>query len=113
MRANAAITNSIFTMLSQLGPQVGVLSHFPNTLIPPFNLYIARIEPVKVIHPTKADSPAATIVTLSSSPVGKFAPSIYFHNSERATRADAAPPKPLNKATNSGIPVISTFTAIQ
>ena len=33
--------------------------------------------------------------------------------SESATKAEAAPPKPLNNATNSGIPVISTLTAIQ
>ena len=37
---------------------------------------------------------------------------MYLHVSDSATNADAAPPNPLNNATNSGIPVISTFTAI-
>ncbi len=32
--------------------------------------------------------------------------------SDRPTKADAAPPNPLNKATNSGISVISTLVAI-
>ena len=48
------------------------------------------------------------------SPVGRArsASSMYFHDSDKATRADAAPPNPLNNATSSGIPVISTRTAI-
>ena len=75
---------------------------------------IAKIEPVRVIHPTKADRPAATIKTSNSNPEGsnKSSFSIYFHDSDSATKADAAPPNPLNSATNSGIPVISTLTAI-
>ena len=32
-------------------------------------------------------------------------------NTERATRVDAPPPKPLKRATISGIEVIATFTA--
>ncbi len=41
------------------GPQVGVLYHFPKISTPPFSLYIAKIEPLSVIHPTNADNPAA------------------------------------------------------
>ena len=112
MRTATAITSKTLTGLSQAGPHVGVLIHLPNTLTPPLSLYIARREPVSVIQPTKADRPAATIVTVSSRPVGIVPPSMYFWISERATSADAAPPNPLNNATSSGIPVISTRTAM-
>jgi len=86
----------------------------PNISIPPLSLNIAKIEPVRVIQPTRAESPAATIKTSNSNPEGSnnSSFSIYFHDSDRATKADAAPPNPLNKATNSGIPVISTLTAM-
>ena len=101
------------TPFSQLGPHVGVFIHLPKISTPPFSFSIASNEPVSVIQPTSADSPAATMVTVSCKPVGNAVPSIYLHVSDRATNADAAPPKPLNNATSSGIPVISTFTAIQ
>ncbi len=74
---------------------------------------MASRDPVSVIQPTSAERPAATIVTVSCSPTGNAAPSIYLQVSDKATNAEAAPPKPLNNATNSGIPVISTLTAIQ
>ncbi|CAI8306688.1 MAG: Uncharacterised protein [Euryarchaeota archaeon UBA443] len=101
--------------LSHTGPQVGVLIHFPKMLTPPLSLNIARMEPVRVIQPTSAERPAATMITVNSSSwVGTFAgSSTYFQISESATNADAAPPNPLNKATSSGIPVISTRIAIQ
>ncbi len=67
---------------------------------------------MSVIHPTNADSPAATIATVAPNPGAGDAVSIHFHVSDRATSADAAPPNPLNRATISGIPVISTFTAM-
>ena len=105
-----------FNGLSHTGPQVGVLIHFPKMLTPPLSLNIARMEPVSVIHPTSADKPAATIMTVNSSCsiwVWSEVPSMNLQISERATSADAAPPKPLNKATSSGIPVISTRIAIQ
>ena len=106
--------NSTLTGFSQLGPHVGVRIHFPNISTPPFSLNIASNDPVRVIQPTNADSPAATIITSNSKPVGNssVSSSMYFQDSERATKADAAPPKPLNKATISGIPVISTRTAM-
>ncbi len=97
---------------SQEGPHVGVLIHFPNISTPPFNLYIASSEPVSVIHPTSADSPAATIATVAPNPGSGDVFSIHFQVSDRATNADAAPPNPLNRATISGIPVISTLTAM-
>ena len=100
------------TGLSQVGPHVGVRIHFPNTSIPPFNLYIASNEPVNVIQPTKADNPAAITATVVASPGSGEVFSIHFHVSESATNADAAPPNPLNKATSSGIPVISTRLAM-
>ena len=75
-------------------------------------MYIARREPVSVIHPTRALSPAAPTATVAASPGSGDVVSIHFQVSERATRADAAPPNPLNRATISGIPVISTLTAI-
>ena len=106
------MNNSPLTGFSQPGPQVGVLIHFPNTSIPPFNLYIASKDPVNVIHPTKADNPAATMVTVAPKPGDGAVVSIHFQHSESATSADAAPPNPLKRATISGIPVISTFTAI-
>ena len=58
---------------------------------------MASKEPVSVIHPTRAESPAATTTTCSVKPVGSanVGSSMYFHVSERATRADAAPPNPL------------------
>ncbi len=101
--------------LSQTGPHVGVLIHFPKTLTPPLSLNIARMDPVRVIQPTRAESPAAIMMTVSSScsiaPESEV-PSMNLQISESATSADAAPPNPLNNATSSGIPVISTRIAI-
>ena len=103
-----------FTGLSHDGPHVGVLNHFPKISMPPLSLNMAKSEPVSVIHPTRAESPAATTITCKVRPVGSASvgSSMYFHVSERATRADAAPPNPLNKATSSGMPVISTLMAM-
>ena len=73
------------------------------------------MEPVRVIQPTSADSPAATIMTVNSSVPStstSLGVSMNLQISESATRADAAPPNPLKRATSSGIPVISTRTAI-
>ncbi len=114
MRAKTATVNMTFTGLSQEGPHVGVLNHFPKISTPPLSLSMARTEPVRVIHPTNAERPAATTTTCNVNPVGKarLASSIYFQDSESATKAEAAPPKPLKSATNSGIPVISTLIAM-
>ena len=101
-----------FTGLSQVGPHVGVLIHLPKISTPPLSLYIAKRDPVSVIQPTNAESPAATIATVAPRPGSGEVVSIHFHVSDSATSADAAPPKPLNSATNSGIPVISTLTAM-
>ena len=60
MNDNTDKNNIVFTEFSQLGPHVGVLYHLPNRVTPPLSLYIASIEPVNVIQPTKADNPAAT-----------------------------------------------------
>ena len=112
--ASTVTVSKTFTGLSQDGPHVGVLNHFPKSSTPPLSLNIARMEPVKVIQPTKADNPAATMMTWRVRPVGRVSvgSSMYFHVSERATSAEAAPPNPLKRATSSGIPVISTFTAM-
>ncbi len=80
--------------------------------MPPFSLYIASKEPESVIQPTNAERPAATIATVAPRPGSGEVVSIHFHVSDSATSAEAAPPKPLNRATISGIPVISTLTAI-
>ena len=108
------MNNNPLTGFNQDGPQVGVRIHLPKISIPPLSLSIASKDPVRVIQPTNAESPAATTMTSSSRPVGisSVSSSIYFQDSDRATKADAAPPNPLNKATISGIPVISTRTAI-
>ncbi len=100
--------------LSQAGPQVGVRIHLPKISTPPLSLSIASNEPVRVIQPTNAESPAATTTTSNSNPVGNnnSSDSMYFQDSDKATKADAAPPKPLNNATISGIPVISTRIAM-
>ena len=104
---------STLTPFSQDGPHVGVRIHFPKSSMPPFSLYIAKMLPVKVTQPTSAERPAARTVTCSSSPSGTvLASSSHRHVSDSATSADAAPPKPLNSATISGIPVISTRTAM-
>ena len=63
MSAKTESTNNTLTGLSHVGPHVGVLNHFPKTEIPPLSLNIARIEPVSVIHPTRAERPAAIIMT--------------------------------------------------
>ena len=114
MRTATPTTIMTLTGFSQTGPHVGVLIHFPKMLTPPLSLNIARREPVSVIHPTSADKPAATMMTVISSwSVGTLeGSSMYLHTSERATSADAAPPNPLKRATSSGIPVISTRMAI-
>ena len=94
IRTKTATTNKTFTILSHGGPHVGVLSHFPNISTPPFSLYIASKEPVRVIQPTNADKPAATIVTVSSSPVGNVLASLmYLVTSESATKARSSTAK--------------------
>ena len=70
MRAMTPRNKSTLTGLSHVGPQVGVRIHFPKTSTPPLSLYIAKSEPVSVIHPTRAERPAATMVTVISRPVG-------------------------------------------
>ena len=113
MRARTLSVRRTLTGLSHEGPHVGVLNHLPKTSMPPLSLNMARMEPVRVIHPTSAERPAASMMTCSVNPSGTTAESsMYFHVSERATRAEAAPPNPLNKATSSGIPVISTLMAM-
>ena len=106
------MNNNPLIGFNQVGPQVGVRIHLPKTSTPPFNLYIASKEPVSVIQPTREDKPTATTVTVAASPGSGDVFSIHSQASESATRADAAPPKPLNKATISGIPVISTLAAM-
>ncbi len=69
--------------------------------------------PVRVTHPTKADSPIAIQATYNSRPSGRSFSLILLNTSDAATSALAAPPNPLNKATISGIPVICTLTAIR
>ena len=93
---------------------MGVRYHVPKISTPPFNFIIASKLPVKVTQPTKAESPIAIHATLSSNqPKSLHSPlSINLKTSEAATRALAAPPKPLKRATISGIPVICTLTAI-
>ena len=90
-----------FNGLSHTGPQVGVLIHLPKMLTPPLSLNIARMEPVSVIHPTSADKPAATIMTVNSScsiVVTSDVPSMNLQISERATSADARPTKTIEQS---------------
>ena len=115
-KANEAIKRPTLTKFSHGGPQVGKRTHFlvRGIVKPPFNLNMATKEPVRVIHPTRPESPIAIqIAQRLSISVGTSPVLILAKTSDSATNALAAPPKPLNIATNSGIPVISTLTAIQ
>ena len=94
------MNKSALTGFSQDGPHVGVLIHFPKISTPPFSLYIASREPVNVIQPTNADSPAATIATVAPRPGSGEVVSIHSQVSESATNAEAAPPKPLNRCNH-------------
>ena len=69
--------------------------------------------PLRVTQPTNAESPIAVHATCNSNPLGRSFSLILLNTSEAATRALAAPPKPLKSATISGIPVICTLTAIK
>jgi hypothetical protein len=66
----------------------------------------ATSEPVKVTAPMRAVRAAATASWSSTLPR-----STTSRNVAPATSTEAAPPKPLNSATNSGMPVIWTFMA--
>ena len=72
----------------------------------PLNLPKAIKLPVKVSAPINTLSPMETKPVVSKLKISGFRA-----NSPQATRAEAAPPKPLNTATNSGIAVICTFLA--
>ena len=71
----------------------------------PESLPQATTEPVKVIAPTAIVSPPVNVEN-ASKPSSTCA---LLANSAIATKSEERPPKPLNKATSSGIPVISTF----
>ena len=67
-----------------------------------------------MMQPTIPESPIATQTAYNSTPASGIFPCCNLpRTSERATNADAPPPNPLNRATSSGIPVISTLVAIR
>ena len=70
--------------------------------------------PVRVTHPTIPERPIATQVAYNSTPGSGMLDSwSLLRTSDKPTSADAPPPKPLNKATNSGISVIPTRVAMK
>ncbi len=83
-------------------------------LIRPLSLRKAIRLPLKVTAPTSTDRKAVTPASAPRSSPGVPArpgSTISSHRIEQATSAEAPPPKPLNRATISGIAVISTLSA--
>ena len=106
-------TKSTLTTFSHAGPQVGAAHHFPKMDTPPNNFNTASNEPVRVHQPMMAENPAApnAMVLVKGSGRASSDASTNFQHSAEATSAEAAPPKPLNSATSSGIEVVLALHA--
>ena len=106
-------TKSTLTTFSHAGPQVGAAHHFPKMDTPPNNFNTASNEPVRVHQPMMAENPAAPNAMVLEKGSGRASSdaSTNFQHSAEATSAEAAPPKPLNSATSSGMEVVLALQA--